>query len=128
LTEAPGVGDLTAHATVAAIGDGRQFSSGRDFAAWIGLTAKQHSSGPKLRSGGISRQGDKALRRLFVLGASAVLRQARIRPDKASPWLNGILARRPVKVAVVAQAAKTARIVWAMLVSGESYRARPEAA
>ena len=128
LTQAPGVGPMTAHATLAAIGDGSQFRSARDFAAWLGLTPKQHSSGNKLRSAGISRQGDKALRRLFILGASATLRQARNRPDRASPWVNGILARRPVKVAVVAQAAKTARVVWAMLVSGENYRARPSAA
>jgi transposase len=128
LMGAPGVGPITAHGTVAAIGDGSQFRSARDFAAWLGFAPKQHSSGNKTRSGGISRQGDKALRRLFVLGASALLRQARNRPDRASPWLKGILARRPVKVAVVAQAAKTARIVWAMLVSGENYRARPSAA
>ncbi|MBV9516899.1 MAG: IS110 family transposase, partial [Hyphomicrobiales bacterium] len=128
LMGAPGVGPLTAHATLAAVGDASQFRSARDFAAWLGLTPKQHSSGNKLRSAGISRQGDKALRRLFILGASATLRQARNRPDRASPWVNAILARRPVKVAVVAQAAKTARIVWALLVSGESYRATPRAA
>lgn len=128
LMGAPGVGPITAHATLAAIGDGSQFRSARDFAAWLGLTPKQHSSGNKKRSGGITRQGDKALRRAFVLGASALLRQARSRLDRASPWLRGILARRPVKVAVVAQAAKTARIVWALLVSGENYRARPSAA
>jgi transposase len=127
LMEPPGVGPITVHATLATIGDGSQFRSGRAFAAWIGLTDKQHSTANKKRSGGISRQGDKALRRAFVLGASAMVRQARNRPDRASPWLRGILARRPVKVAVVAQAAKNARIVWAMLVSGEHYRARPSA-
>jgi transposase len=119
----PGIGPMTAHAILAAIGEGRQFRSGRDFAAWVGLTPKAASSGDKHRSGGISRAGDGGLRRLFVLGASAWLRHAGSRPDKAGPWLNGVLARRPVKVAVVAQAAKTARIAWAVLTSGENYRA-----
>jgi transposase len=128
LTTAPGIGPMTAHGMVAAIGDGRQFRKARDFVAWLGLTDKQHSTGGKIRSSGISRQGDKALRRLFILGASAVIRQAKARPDAASPWLRALLGRRPVKVAIVALAAKTARIAWAMLVSGESYRARPQAA
>ncbi|MBV9755961.1 MAG: transposase, partial [Alphaproteobacteria bacterium] len=79
-------------------------------------------SANKRRRGHISRQGDAGLRRLLTLGASAVLRQLRRRPERPSQWLHGILARRPVKVAVVAQAAKTARIVWAMLRSGEAYR------
>lgn len=118
----PGVGPVTAHAMLAAVGEGRQFRSARDFAAWVGLTPKQASSGEKRRSGGISRAGDASLRRLFVLGASSWLRQAGQRPDKAGPWLTGILARRPVKVAVVAQAAKTARIAWAVLASGQEYR------
>jgi len=127
LMEPPGIGPITVHATLAAIGDGSQFHSARAFAAWLGLTSKQHSSANKKRSGGISRQGNKVLRRAFVLGASAMIRQLRSRPDRASPWLRGIMARRPVKVAVVAQAAKNARLVWAMLVSGEHYRARPSA-
>lgn len=123
LMSIPGVGPLTAHAIVAAIGEGHQFRSARDFAAWAGLTPREASSGEKRRSGGISRAGDRSLRRLFVLGASAWLRHARARPDKAGPWLTGVLARRPVKVATVAQAAKTARIAWAVLTSGEQYRA-----
>jgi transposase len=124
----PGVGPITAHAVVAAIGDGRQFASARDFAAWVGLTPKQASSGEKHRSLGITRAGDNGLRRLLTLGAASQLRQLRARPDKASPWITGILARRPIKVAVVAQAAKTARIALAVLRSGENYRARPAAA
>lgn len=124
----PGIGPITAHAIVAAIGDGRQFASARDFAAWVGLTPKQSSSGQKQRSGGISRAGDTGLRRLLTLGATSRLRQVRANPDKAGPWITGILARRPMKVAVVAQAAKTARIAWAMLQSAESYRAGPLAA
>ena len=123
LTTIPGIGPLTAHAIVAAIGDGRQFSSGRDFAAWAGLTPREHQSANRRREGSISRQGDGGVRRLLTLGASALLRQLRIKPERASPWVRGILARRPMKVAVVAQAAKNARIAWAMLRSGQPYRA-----
>ena len=123
LMQIPGVGPITAHAVIAAIGEGTQFRSARDFAAWVGLTPKQHSSADRLRLGHISKAGDRGLRRLLVLGASAWLRHARHSPDKASPWLKGVLARRPVKVAVVAQAAKNARIVWALLTSGEQFRA-----
>ena len=118
----PGIGPLTAHAIVAAIGDGRQFGSARDFAAWAGLTPREQQSANKRRLGHISRQGDPGVRRLLTLGASAVLRQVRAEPRRGTAWLRGILTRRPVKVAVVAQAAKTARIAWAMLRSGEAYR------
>ena len=114
----PMIGPMTAHAMVAAIGDGKQFGSARDFAAWLGLTPKQASSAETMRSGRISRQGDEPLRRLFVLGAANALR----RPDRASPWMKALSARRPPKVAMVAQAAKTARIAWAVLVSGKEYR------
>jgi transposase len=120
----PSVGPIIAHATIAAIGEGHQFASARDFAAWLGLTRKNHDSGGKHRlTGHISRAGDGGLRRLLILGASSWLRQVRAKPDRGSPWIRGLLARRPVKVAVVAQAAKTARIIWAMLNSGQEYRA-----
>jgi transposase len=125
LMKVPGIGPLTAHAIVAAIGDGSQFGSARDFAAWAGLTPREHQSAKRRRTGNISRMGDPGVRRLLTLGASAVIRQIKVKPEQATPWLRGILARRPVKVAVVAQAAKTARIAWAMLRSGEDYRARP---
>jgi transposase len=128
LMTVPGIGPLSAHAIVAAIGDGRQFTAARDFAAWVGLTPRQHESGNRRRSGRISRQGDQAVRRLLTLGASAVMRQARAKPQPATAWQRGILARRPVKLAGVAQAAKTARIAWAMLRSGHSYRAAGAAA
>ena len=118
----PGIGGLTAHAIVTAIGDGRQFGSARDFAAWCGLTPQQHSSANKRHDKGISRQGDIRLRKLLALGASTIMRNARSRSDRATLWQRGILARRPVKVAVLAQAAKNARIAWALLVSGETYR------
>jgi transposase len=122
LATIPGVGPITAHAVVTAIGDGRQFRSARDFAAWCGLTPREYSSAGKRREKGISRQGERRLRTLFALGASTIIRTASNRVDRATAWQRGILARRPVKVAVLAQAAKTARIAWAMLVSGETYR------
>jgi transposase len=124
LMKIPNVGPLTAHAVIAAVGDGRQFASARDFAAWVGLTRHNHDTGGVAkRTGHISKAGDRPLRRLLTLGASAGLRQVRAKPDKGSPWIRGLLARRPVKVAVVAQAAKTARIIWAVLAKGEEYRA-----
>jgi transposase len=129
LMKIPNVGPVTAHAVIAAIGDGRQFASARDFAAWVGLTRKNHDTGGKARlTGHVSKAGDRSLRRLLVLGASSGLRHVRAKPDKGSPWINGLLARRPVKVAVVAQAAKTARIIWAVLAKGQDYRAQPLAA
>jgi transposase len=127
LATIPGIGGLTAHAIVTAIGDGKQFASSRDFAAWCGLTPRGASSGLKRREGGISRQGDIRLRKLLALGASTIIRSARSRADRATEWQRGILARRPVKVAVLAQAAKTARIAWAVLTAGTTYR-QPAAA
>ena len=124
LMKIPGVGPISAHAVIAAIGDGRQFASARDFAAWVGLTRHNHDTGGKTRlTGHISKAGDQGLRRLLVLGASSWLRQVRANPNKGSTWIHGVLARRPVKVAVVAHAAKTARIVWAVLTKGQDYRA-----
>lgn len=124
----PGVGFLTAHAVVAAIGEGRQFASARDFAAWAGMTPRENSSAGKRRTKGVSRQGESRLRKLFALGAATLMRNARSREDRASAWQRGILARRPMKVAVMAQAAKTARIAWAVLTSGKPYAPRPTAA
>lgn len=126
LATVPGIGPILAHAIVAAIGEGQQFGSARDFAAWAGLTPREHSSAGKRRDKGISRQGDSHLRKLFALGASTIMRNARARPERASPWQQGILQRRPMKVAVLAQAAKNARIAWAVLTSGQTYR--PQAA
>ena len=118
----PGVGPLTAHAIVTAIGDGKQFAAARDFAAWCGLTRRVDQSAGKRRERGISRQGEMRLRKLLALGASTIMRHLRSRPARATAWQRGILARRPIKVAVLAQAAKTARIAWAMLQSGDVYR------
>ena len=97
----------------------------RHFAAWIGITPREDSTGGKSRPGRISRQGDEDLRRLVVLGATAVIQQAR--PGRASPWLLGLLARKPKKLAAVALARKMARVVWAMMMTGETYR-RPQPA
>ena len=123
LAAIPGIGPITASAIVATITDPSQFRSARQFAAWIGLVPKQNSSGGKERQGGISKQGDRTLRRLLVLGATAVIRHARTKITAETAWLRGVLDRRPVRLASVAQANKTARIVWALLARGESYRA-----
>jgi len=123
LMTVPGVGPVTAHAVICAVGDGRQFGSGRDFAAWVGLTRLNHDTGGKTSlTGHISKAGDRSLRKLLVLGASSHLRRVRANPAGGSAWINGLLARRPVKVATIAQAAKTARIVWALLRSDQTYR------
>jgi transposase len=122
LATIPGVGALIAHAMVAAIGDGKQFACARDFAAWCGLTPNEVSTAGKRRSKGISRMGEMRLRKLFALGAATIMRNARSRPDTATAWQHGILARRPMKVAVLAQAAKTARTAWAILVRDETYQ------
>lgn len=118
----PGVGPLTASAVMAGVADMRQFRSGRGFAAWLGLTPRQNNSANRCRSGGISKQGQRDLRTLLVLGAASHLRQERRRSVK-DPWLAKLIARRPVKVATVALAAKMARIIWALLAKGEDYRA-----
>src|SRR4051812_6741464 len=102
------------------------FRSGRDFAAWIGLVPRQDSTGGKQKLGPISKQGDRYLRRILVVGAIAVLRRAQENPGK-NPWLTQLLARRPFKVVAVALANKMARMAWALLAHGGTYRA-PELA
>jgi transposase len=121
LMEVPGVGPMGATATLAKVPDARVFKSGRDFAAWLGITPRQFGTGGKQRSGGISKQGDRDLRSILVCGASAYLRQE-IRRGVRDPWLRDLLARRPFKVVAVAYAAKMARIIWAMMITGECYR------
>jgi len=117
----PGIGVIGASAITASVTDPAAFKSGREFAAWIGLVPRQNSTGGKERLGGISKQGDRYLRRLLVVGALAVLKQARAHPDK-HPWLSELMARRPAKVAAVALANKMARTAWAVLAKDESYR------
>ena len=122
LDEAPGVGPVLATAVVATVADPKVFRSGRNFSAWIGLVPKQHSSGGKDRLGSISKQGDRYLRGLFVAGALAVIRYAKIHGTKHRPWLTALLARRPTKIAAIALANKIARMVWAMMAKGERYK------
>lgn len=124
LAAIPGVGPITASAIVATVGDASQFRSARHFAAWIGLVPKQHSSGGKQRQGGISKQGNPYLRRLLVIGATAVIRHAggRLATTPSGAWAKSLLERRPPRLASVALANKTARIAWALLVKAETYR------
>jgi len=118
----PGVGPALATALVASIADPTAFRSGRDFSAWVGLVPKQNSSGGKDKLGSISKQGDRYLRSLFTAGALAVIRYAKIHGTGHRPWLTGLLARRPTKVAAIALANKIARMAWAMMARGERYR------
>ena len=123
----PGIGPVTAISLALAI-DPAQFISGRHLAAFLGLTPRQHSTGGKTRLGRISRAGNRRLRTLLVVGASAVIRHVRPGARLASPWLLALLARKPRKLAAVALANKMARIVWAMMTRGEAIggpRGRP---
>ena len=110
--------------------DPKAFRSGRDFAAWLGLTPGDHSTAGKQQLGVITRAGDEALRRVLVVGATAVIKQVKGARTKHSPWLVGLINRKPAKLAAVALANKTARIAWKLMVSGERYdrnRAPPRA-
>ena len=121
LATIPGIGPVTATALAATGPDASVFSSGRQFAAWLGLVPRQHSTGGKPRLGGISKRGDGYLRRLLMTGATAAL--WRSKQTRARPWVQELLKRRPAKVVAVALANKTARTAWAMMNSGEAYRA-----
>ncbi len=115
----PGIGPVLASALVASVADPSIFRSGRDLAAWIGLVPRQNSSGGKERLGSICKAGHRYLRQMLVVGAMAVIRYAK---PTQRPWLAQLLARRKAKVAAVALANKTARTVWAMMMTGERYR------
>jgi transposase len=118
-----GVGPLTASAVVASVGDARVFKNGRQFAAWLGLTPRQHSSGGKSRLGAISKRGDVYLRTLLIHGARSSLTRVAKQQDAKSLWAARLMQRRPVNVAAVALAAKHARIIWALLAREVPYRA-----
>jgi len=120
----PGIGPITASAIVATVGTGEQFKNGREFAAWLGLTPLNRSSGGKERLGRISKMGDRYIRRLLVIGMMSRMRQIIQNPDRYDPWFADILVRKPGKLAAVAMANKTARIVWAVLISNEPYKVR----
>jgi transposase len=127
LATIPGVGPIIA-LTLAIDVDPAAFKSGRHLAAWLGLTPKEHSTGGKLRMGGISRAGHERLRQLLVTGATTVIKVASRPGNKlATEWLLKLLQRRPRKLAAVALANKIARTAWAMMMSGEAYRRQPAA-
>jgi transposase len=125
LTSIPGVGPITAGALLAMVPDPGSFRSARHFATWLGFAPRQKSSGGKPRLGSISKQGNRYLRGLLILGAANVLRFTR--KNAVSAWLAALRERRPFKVAAVALAHKMARIVWALMVKGGVYRAAPSA-
>jgi len=122
LRSIPGIGIVGATAIAATVPDPKVFRSGRDFAAWIGIVPRQDSTGGKQKLGPISKQGDQYLRRILVVGAHAVLKRARHQPEKY-PWVTRLLERKPFRVVAVAVANKMARVAWALLARGGSYRA-----
>lgn len=128
LMERPGIGPVTASALLASIGNGHDFKNGRQVAAWIGLTPGQHSSGGKDRLGHITKAGDSYLRSLLVMGARAVLNSIGDKQDYFSCWARELVARRGYWRAVVAIAAKNARVAWAVLKFGEDFRLNKSAA
>ena len=123
LTSIPGIGPIGATALAASVTDARQFRSGREFAAWLGLTPRQHSSGGKERLGRITKMGDKYLRTLLVVGMTSLIKRVKRKPETADPRLVALLARKPVRVATVAMANHTGRVVWAVMTRGETYQA-----
>jgi transposase len=127
LAAIPGIGPIGA-LNFALWAEARQFASARHFAAWLGLVPRECSTAGRQRLGGISRAGDERLRQLLVLGATAVIQHAKPGRPTTSRWLLNLLSRKPRKLAAVALANKMARIVWAMMTSGETYRPVPAAA
>ena len=128
LATIPGVGVLTASAIAATVPDPSFFRSGREFAAWLGLVPRQNSSGGKERLGRISKQGNRYIRRMLVIGATGMLRHARAKSAPGAQWVNGLLERRSPRLVTVAMANKTARIAWAIMTRQETFRAPATAA
>lgn len=121
LATIPGIGPITASAIAATVVDAAQFKTGRQFAAWLGLVPQQHSSGGKERLGSISKRGDGYIRRLLIHGARAIVGWRKRSASKVDRWISGLLNRRPVNVATVALANKSARIAWALMSGGTDY-------
>jgi len=121
LAEIPAIGPIGASLLAMKVPDPAAFKTGRDFAAWLGLTPKDHSTAGKTRLGTITRAGDESLRRVLVVGATALIQQVRKGRGHPSPWLIALLKRKPPKLAAVALANKTARIAWKLMVSGGHY-------
>lgn len=119
----PGIGPISATAIAALAPPAETFAKGRDFAAWLGLTPLQRSTGGKQKLGATSKMGERTLRRLLIVGSSAVVQQASKRGAPKGSWLEQMLARKPRKLVTVALANKMARIVWALLIKQENYRA-----
>ena len=128
LMQLPGIGPITASALLASIGGGHDFANGRQVAAWMGLTPGQYSSGGKARLGRITKAGDRYLRSLLVMGARAILSGLGDKQDRFSRWARSLQERRGYWKAVVAIAAKNARLAWAALRYGEEFRLKPSAA
>lgn len=118
----PGIGPITATALAALAPSAATFKRGRDFASWLGLTPLQRSTGGKQKLGETSRMGERTLRRLLIIGASATVRWAMRKGATADPWLSRMLSRKPPMLVIVALANKTARIVWALMAKGGTYR------
>ena len=119
----PGIGPLIATALATLAPPPAMFSKGRDFAAWLGLTPRQHSTGGKQRLGATTKMGERSLRRLLIIGANSVVQWRARKGAMAGTWLAGMLARKPPMLVRVALANKMARIVWALMTKGGTYRA-----
>ena len=128
LATIPGIGVISATALAASVIEPERFRSGRQFAASLGLTPLANCSGGKERLGKISRMGDRYLRRLLVVGMTSLVRRARTKPDSVDPRMVAMLKRRPARVVTVAAANRTARVAWAIMTRGGTYRAPISAA
>jgi transposase len=122
LSSIPGVGPITSTAIAATVPNARIFRSGREFAAWLGLTPRQNSSGATTRLRGITKQGDAYLRHLLVIGARNIVRYPKARAKVGGAWIDALLQRRRPMIVAVAVANKLARIIWAMMTNGEMFR------
>ena len=125
LLSIPGIGPINATAMYSAVGNGSQFKNGRELAVWLGLTPKQSSSGDKFSSSGITKRGNRYLRKQLVHGARAVLYRSKNKPDQLNRWVTQLVARRGVPKACVALAARLARLSWVLLQKQEMYQAKP---